>query len=264
MQELKLYQVDAFTDELFRGNPAAVVPLDDWLPDEVMQSIGLENNLSETAFFVIEAEGYRLRWFTPSIEVELCGHATLASAHVLFTHLGFDRDRIVFHTRSGRLQVARSGPEYVMDFPADRLTAVDGPPALLEGLKRRPVEVYMGREDYLAVFANRSDVTTLAPDFDRLAALDGRGVIVTAPGDDVDFVSRAFFPNAGINEDPVTGSAHTTMAPYWAERLGKDALEARQISRRGGRVRCTVKGDRVMLAGRAVTYLEGSIFLPGR
>jgi PhzF family phenazine biosynthesis protein len=261
MKELAIFQVDAFSDEVFRGNPAAVVPLDEWLPPGVMQAIGAENNLSETAFFVTHNGGYHLRWFTPTVEVDLCGHATLASAHVLFTHLGFERERVEFHTRSGRLDVEKKGEEYVMDFPTDRLTAAEAPPALLEGLRQVPSEVYTGREDYLVVFETQSDVATLGPDFVRLKELDGRGVIATAPGDIVDFVSRGFFPNAGIDEDPVTGSAHTTLTPYWAERLNKDELTARQISTRGGSVRCKLKGERVELAGRAVTYLTGTIFL---
>lgn len=262
MKEYAIYQVDAFTGEVFRGNPAAVVPLEKWLPTEVMQAIALENNLSETAFFVPRGGGFQLRWFTPTVEVDLCGHATLASAHVLFNHLGFDQDRIEFHTRSGQLNVERSGTEYLMDFPADQIAAVAPPPALIEGLNETPLEVYMGREDYLVVFETESDVAALQPDFGRLKALKGRGVIVTAPGDEVDFVSRGFFPNAGVDEDPVTGSAHTTLTPYWAGRLEKNELIARQISQRGGAIRCVFKEDRVELAGQAVTYLIGKIFLP--
>ena len=259
MPELTIYQVDAFTDTLFRGNPAAVVPLDTWLPDHLMQAIGLENNLSETAFFVAEGEVYRLRWFTPAVEVDLCGHATLASAHVLFAHLGFTGERLDFDTRSGPLRVKRAGDAYRMDFPADRLTAAEPPAALFEALGRAPREVYTGREDYLVVYETQADVAGLDPDFGRLKEIGGRGVIATAPGDEVDFVSRAFFPNFGIDEDPVTGAAHTTSTPYWAGRLGKDDLTARQISTRGGELRCVLRGDRVDLYGRAVTYLKGTI-----
>ena len=263
MQEYTLYEVDAFTDEIFRGNPAAVIPLEAWLPDETMQAIALENNLSETAFFVARGGGgYELRWFTPTVEVDLCGHATLASAHVLFAHLGFDQNRIEFHTRSGQLNIKRLGSEYLMDFPADEVSTTDVPAALIEGLNEMPLEVYMGRDDYMAVFETQSDVANLRPDFTRLKALKGRGVIVTAPGYLVDFVSRGFFPNAGVDEDPVTGSAHTTLTPYWAKRLEKKELVAQQISQRGGKIRCTLNGNRVELAGLAVTYLKGVIFLP--
>lgn len=262
MKEYRIFQVDAFTDEVFRGNPAAVVPLEKWLSPEIMQAIALENNLSETAFFVPRGGGYQLRWFTPAVEVDLCGHATLASAHVLYHHLGFDQDHIEFHTRSGQLNVKQHGAAYLMDFPADRITATEVPPALIEGLNETPLEVYMGREDYLVVFETEADVAALQPDFSRLKALKGRGVIVTAPGNEVDFVSRGFFPNAGIDEDPVTGSAHTTLTPYWAARLDKEELTARQISQRGGAVRCFLKGNRVEMAGQAVTYLIGTIFLP--
>lgn len=262
MKEYTIYQVDAFSGEVFRGNPAAVVPLEKWLPAEVMQAIALENNLSETAFFVPRGGGFQLRWFTPTVEVDLCGHATLASAHVLYHHLGFNQGHIEFHTRSGQLNVQQHSSEYLMDFPADQIAATEVPPALLEGLNETPLEVYMGREDYLVVFETESDVASLKPDFYRLKALKGRGVIVTAPGDEVDFVSRGFFPNAGVDEDPVTGSAHTTLTPYWAGRLEKKELTARQISQRGGAVRCFLKEDRVELAGQAVTYLIGKIFLP--
>lgn len=262
MRELTIYQIDAFTSELFGGNPAAVIPLEYWLPESTMQAIAQENNLSETAFFVPRGGGFQLRWFTPAIEVDLCGHATLASAHALYAHLGFDAPQIEFHTRSGRLNVSRSSAGYIMDFPADRISATEVPPALIEGLNQTPLEVYMGREDYLVVYETQADVANLSPDFSRLRALQGRGVIATAPGYEIDFVSRAFFPNAGIDEDPVTGSAHTTLTPYWAKRLDQTTLTARQISRRGGELQCTLKGDRVELAGSAVTYMQGTIFLP--
>lgn len=262
MQEQTIYQVDAFTGKLFAGNPAAVVPLDRWLPEETMQAIAMENNLSETAFFVPRGGGFQLRWFTPAVEVDLCGHATLASAHVLFNHLDFAGDRIEFHTRSGQLDVARSENGYVMNFPADQVAPAEVPPALIEGLNAAPLEVYQGREDYLVVFETQSNVAELQPDFSRLKALGGRGVIVTAPGYVVDFISRGFFPNAGVDEDPVTGSAHTTLTPYWTKRLDKKTMTARQISARGGELQCTLKGDRVELAGQAVTYLQGKIFLP--
>lgn len=261
MKKQTIYQVDAFADQLFKGNPAAVVPLEEWLDDQTMQSIALENNLSETAFFV-ESDGvYRLRWFTPAVEVDLCGHATLASAHVLFQHLGYDKSQIEFSTRSGVLKVGREGDEYLMDFPTDQIKAVKTPDALRKSIGIAPEETFVGREDYLAILKTEAQIAALAPDFQKMKALSSRGLIVSAPGEEVDFVSRAFFPNAGIDEDPVTGSAHTTLTPYWAERLGKTTLSARQISSRGGALRCTFKGERVVLAGRAVTYMTGQIFL---
>lgn len=259
--KIPIYQIDAFTGELFRGNPAAVCPLSEWLPDETMQAIAAENNLSETAFFVPKGKGYHLRWFTPAIEVDLCGHATLATAHVLFHHLGYSEPIIRFHCQSGLLSVSREDGHYIMDFPADILEPTPAPGLLKEALQATPREVFIGREDFLVVLGSEAEVAALSPDFRLLRQLKGRGVIATAPGESVDFVSRCFFPNAGIDEDPVTGSAHTTMAPYWAGRLGKQELLARQISRRGGEVRCTMLGERVALAGRAVTYMEGVVWV---
>ncbi len=255
-----LYQVDAFTDKPFGGNPAAVTPLLQWLPDEVMQALANENNLSETAFFVPVDHGFALRWFTPEVEVDLCGHATLAAAHVLFAHLGYTEPVIHFHTRSGLLAVERSAQGYVMDFPADEIRPI-ATPALLEQALGAPVlETWQGRSDLMAVLADVGAVRQLKPDMLALAALGGRGVIATAPGAaDADFVSRCFFPNAGVPEDPVTGSAHTTMTPYWAKRLGKPKLQARQLSARGGVLGCTLAGERVRLEGQAVTYLVGAI-----
>lgn len=257
--KIPIYQADAFTGELFRGNPAAVCPLDEWLPDETLQAIAAENNLSETAFFIPRGKDYHLRWFTPAIEVDLCGHATLATAHVLFQHLGYREAIIHFHCRSGLLSVTREGGLYVMDFPTDILEPALAPKVLAEALGVTPREVFAGREDFLVVLESEAAVAALRPDFRLLQQVKGRGVIATAPGDTADFVSRCFFPNAGIDEDPVTGSAHTTMTPYWAERLGKQELLARQISRRGGEVRCTMLGERVALAGKAVTYMEGVV-----
>jgi len=255
-----LYQVDAFTNRLFGGNPAAVCPLDSWITDELMQQIAAENNLSETAFFVIRPDGdYDLRWFTPAAEVDLCGHATLATAHVLFRHLGNSKEQIGFHTRSGLLTVRRDGEGYLMDFPADRIELVQAPVILVEALGAEPLEVWKGREDYLAVLPTEADVAALRPDFRKLMALGGRGVLATAPGDNHDFVSRCFFPAYGIDEDPVTGSAHTTLTPYWANRLGKPELRARQISARGGEVGCRLLGNRVELTGQAVTYMIGEV-----
>ena len=256
--ELKLYQVDAFTDRPFSGNPAAVVPLDDWLPDATMQAIAMENNLSETAFMVPrENGGFDLRWFTPLIEVDLCGHATLGTAWVLFNRLGHTAASVTFHTRSGPLTVARDGDRLAMDFPAQPPVPADiGDVA--GALGEVPVAVL--RAPYaLAVLENEGTVRAVQPNLARIATFDFPGLIVTAAGGDCDFVSRFFAPNAGILEDPVTGSAHCILIPYWAGRLGKTNMFARQVSARGGSLWCTLKGDRVSIAGHAAPYLEGTI-----
>jgi PhzF family phenazine biosynthesis protein len=258
-----LYQVDAFAaDEKFTGNPAAVCPLDDWLPDAVMQSVAAENNLSETAFFVPEGEGYRLRWFTPTTEVDLCGHATLASAFVVFGWLAPWRRGVTFLTeKAGPLRVTRAGDLLALDFPSRPPQPLDMSDAMAAALGKRPTALLTAR-DYLAVFERAEDVAALQPDFAAIAALDRFAVIVTAPGTDgIDFVSRFFAPARGVDEDPVTGSAHCTLIPYWAERLGKTRLEARQLSRRGGALSCVLRGDRVTIAGRAALYLTGTISL---
>ncbi|HEX3863753.1 MAG TPA: PhzF family phenazine biosynthesis protein [Stellaceae bacterium] len=257
---LPLYQIDAFAEGPFTGNPAAVCPLDAWLPDNVMQAVAAENNLSETAFFVAEADGYRLRWFTPTTEVDLCGHATLASAYVVFRWLMPDRREVVFHTEhAGRLTVTRDGDCFALDFPARPASPCPISDAVATALGRRPTAPFAAR-DYLAVYDSAEEVAALAPDFAAVAALDRFAVIVTAPGTGgVDFVSRFFAPARGVDEDPVTGSAHCTLVPYWAERLGKIHLEARQLSRRGGALSCGLRGDRVTIAGRALLYLEGTI-----
>lgn len=256
--ELKLYQVDAFTDRPFGGNPAAVVPLQAWLPDETMQAIALENNLSETAFFVPRDDGdFDLRWFTPAIEAPLCGHATLGTAWTMFNRLGHAEDGITFHTRSGPLTVTRDGDRLIMDFPAQ-------PPAPAEigdvagAIGIAPQAVLAGPYA-MAVLDNEDAVRHLAPDFAKVARLDIPELIVTAPGSDCDFVSRFFAPAAGIDEDPVTGSAHCILIPYWAEQLGKTEMFARQISARGGDLWCELKGDRVTIAGHGVGYMEGTI-----
>ena len=259
--KLKLYQVDAFADQVFKGNPAAVCPLDKWLPDPLLQSIAAENNLSETAFFVETAGGYELRWFTPEVEVNLCGHATLASAHVLFHHLDHDSSEILFQTKSGGLKVWRSDERLMMDFPSNPAEQVDIPEQLVAALGIDPDEVYRS-VDYLVIYERRQQIENLDPDFFRLRKVETRGVIVTAPGQEVDFVSRFFAPAVGINEDPVTGSAHTTLVPYWSARLGKQRLKARQLSRRGGELHCNMKESRVEIAGNACTYLEGAITVP--
>lgn len=256
---LPLYQVDAFADRLFAGNPAAVCPLEAWLPDEVMQAIAAENNLPETAFFVPEGDSWRLRWFTPTIEVDLCGHATLASAYVISRFLTPDCDRIAFRTeKAGELAVTRDGELLALDFPAWPPAPCAAPPGLGAALGREPTAVRAAR-DYLAIYDAPDRVAALTPDFAALAKLD-RAVIVTAPGKgEIDFVSRFFAPVMGVDEDPVTGSTHCTLIPYWAERLGKSRLQARQLSRRGGSLVCELRGERVSIAGRAVLYLTGAI-----
>ncbi len=257
---LDIYQVDAFAAEVFRGNPAAVVPLDRWLPDALMQAIAAENNLSETAFLVREGAEWGLRWFTPAVEVDLCGHATLASAWVLFNRLGLTGDSITFRTRSGALTVRPSADgRLTMDFPSRPGVPVAAPAALVPALGAAPREVLAAR-DYLVVYDDARIVRDLDPDFATLAGLDRFGIIVTAPGDNgFDCVSRFFAPGEGIDEDPVTGSAHCTIVPYWAERLGKTAIRAYQASSRGGILDCTVVGDRVTLTGDCAFYLEGKI-----
>lgn len=258
MTTIPLYQIDAFTDRLFAGNPAAVCPLDSWLEDAKMQAIAAENNLAETAFFVPEDGGYHLRWFTPENEVDLCGHATLATAFVLFQCLGVPGDAIRFSTRSGGLTVTRKGELLELNFPALPGDAIAPPVALTDGLGKIPTETYLASH-YMTVFETEADVAALAPDMMALATLHPAGVIATAPGEDVDFVSRFFAPSHGIPEDSVTGSAHCTLIPYWSSRLDRDTLVAHQISARGGTLECQARGDRVGIAGRAVLYLEGKI-----
>ncbi len=255
-----LYQVDAFADSMFAGNPAAVCPLESWLPDETLQAIALENNLSETAYIVPEGGGYALRWFTPVHEVDLCGHATLASAFVIMTVLQPERQSVAFSTKvSGTLTVDREGDGFVMDFPPWPREPVEPNQEVAAALGKPPVALFTGN-DWMAVFEDEADIEALAPDMAALAKLDARGVIATAPGREVDFVSRFFAPKYGIPEDPVTGSAHCMLTPYWAERLGKRELFARQISPRGGAVRCTLTEEgRIRLGGRAVLYMEGRI-----
>ncbi len=259
---LPLYQVDAFTDTLFGGNPAAVCPLDEWLPDATMQAIAAENNLAETAFFVREGGDYALRWFTPTVEVDLCGHATLASGHIVFQFLEPRRDGVAFRTlKAGTLTVTRRAADLLeMDFPARPPVAIAAAPGLIAALGGKPQAVLRAR-DHVVVYGNAAEVAALAPDFAALGREENCwAVAATAPGDNgVDFVSRFFAPAQGINEDPATGSSHCTLAPYWAARLGKTELEARQLSPRGGALRCTMQGDRVKIAGRAVLYLEGRI-----
>lgn len=245
---------------MFGGNPAAIVPLDRWLPEATLQAIAAENNLSETAYFVKQGDDYHLRWFTPTREVDLCGHATLASAWVLWERLGETAALIRFETRSGDLRVTREADTLWLDFPADPAQPCPVPSALATGLGQPPNEVLRGR-NYVAVYASEAVVRALKPDFRQLATLGEHGVIVTAPGQDCDFVSRFFGPQFGIDEDPATGSAHCTLTPLWAGRLGRRSLRARQVSHRGGELRCELNGDRVLIGGRCAPYLTGEIEL---
>jgi predicted PhzF superfamily epimerase YddE/YHI9 len=279
---MEIYQVDAFAKEIFQGNPAAVIPLKEWLPDDLLQRIAMENNLSETAYIVEEDGSFLIRWFTPTVEVALCGHATLASGHVLFEHLGYSGDTILFHTRkSGDLKVSRgragggtAGPgthagtgsgarPLTLNFPVDDPQPVDPSSlgVLFEGLRIPSRELYMGSTDYMVVLDSQQAVLDLQPDFKRLAEASGRGVLMTARGEEADFVSRCFFPQSGIDEDPVTGSAHTVLVPYWAKRLGKTTLSAVQLSARQGYLECELAGDRVLISGYAKTFMKGEVLL---
>ena len=259
---IDLYQVDAFASKPFEGNPAAVCPLEAWLDDALLQAIAAENNLSETAFFVPTEAGYHLRWFTPSVEVDLCGHATLAAAWVVFHTLGVVAESVAFETRSGVLTVRREGDMLVMDFPAKTLAPLDMHAEVAAALGGIEIEELLISDDIVVVVEEASVIDRLAPDMQRLKQLPGRGVAVTAKGDDVDVVSRWFGPKVGVEEDPVTGSAHTSLAPYWATRLGKQALTARQGGARQGSLSCVVEGERVMIKGRVAPYLTGQITLP--
>lgn len=257
---IRLVQVDAFTDKTFGGNPAAVCPLDRWLPDDLLQAIAAENNLSETAYFVPKGEDYELRWFTPVAEIDLAGHPTLATAWVMINTLGIARDRFVFHTKIGdTLVVTRESGRLAMDFPA-RPPAPKDIGDVAAALGAKPIEVLAARDGF-AVFAREDEVRALKPDMAKVVEIYGLGLIATAPGKDCDFVSRFFAPKHNIPEDPVTGSAHTTLIPYWAKRLGKSEMFARQVSARGGAIWCKHRGDRVTIAGTCAPYLDGWIEL---
>ena len=255
---LQIYQVDAFTDHVFGGNPAAIVPLEEWLSDDKMQKIAMENNLSETAFFVKQGDSFFIRWFTPEIEIDLCGHATLASAHVIFKHFNYEQDMIQFKYAQGLLSVKQKNDLLTMDFPSYIPQDAEVSDLAIEGLGKKPILAKKAR-DLLVLFESEKDIRDLDPDFSILAEINHLGVIATAPGEDVDFVSRYFAPRAGINEDPVTGSAHCMLIPFWAERLNKSEMVATQLSKRVGHINCEYKNDRVLIAGRAVTYLTGEI-----
>jgi PhzF family phenazine biosynthesis protein len=264
--KIPIYQVDAFANELFKGNPAAICPVSQWLPDAVMQRIGLENNLSETAFILKEGDDYHIRWFTPLAEVKLCGHATLASAHVVFSYLNYTGSTITFHSKSGPLQVTKQGNGMLtLNFPNNRPEkTTEIPYGIHEGLGiDRSCPVYKTSFDFMVVLPTQREIASLTPDFKVLAQSPCRGVIATAPGDEVDFVSRCFYPQTGVDEDPVTGSAHTIMVPYWAERLGKTKMKAIQLSKRGGHLDVELAETRVLMSGKAITYMMGEIELPG-
>lgn len=265
MKEIKCYQVDSFTNELFTGNPAAVCFPEDELSPELMRQIAAENNLSETAFVIKKNNRFHIRWFTPTVEVALCGHATLAAAHVLFEHHPdwlVDSNEVVFQTMlRGDLIVQKSNAGYTLDFPADPPQPAEAPPALLEAIGGSPLEIWKGQTDFVLVFGHEDNIRAISPDFRLLYSVNVRGVSVTAPGNSVDFVSRFFAPGSGIDEDPVTGSAHTTLTPYWCKRLKKSQCVAHQLSVRGGELRCALSHDRVLLTGNAITYLSGTIRL---
>lgn len=263
MPKQKIYQVDAFTDQLFAGNPAAVCPLDEWLTDELMQKIANENNLAETAFFVPQGDDYAIRWFTPTDEVDLCGHATLASAYVLFEELGHDQATIRFHSQnSGQLRVTKEDDKLFLDFPVDELgPALESPQMIAEKIGVEPVAVLRGKTDLIAIIDSERTLQNLRPDITGISKLGGRGLIITAKGNKVDFVSRFFAPQVGVNEDPVTGSAHTSLIPLWAERLGKTKMTARQLSPRGGQLWCELREGRCIIGGNARLYMVGEINL---
>ena len=257
---IKLYQIDAFADKVFSGNPAAVCILDKFLDKKLMQRIAAENNLAETAFIVKKDNNFEIRWFTPSIEVDLCGHATLASAYVLYEYYNFQFDKIKFYSiASGILTVKRENDFLTLDFPTDIYKKIDIPKVFIEAFGIEPVEAYKGKTDYLIIFPSQKDIENLKPDLNLIKSAGGRGVIVSAKGNETDFVSRFFAPQVGINEDPVTGSAHTTLIPVWAKKLNKNILTAKQLSKRQGNLKCKYFGDRVEISGKAVTYLIGEI-----
>jgi PhzF family phenazine biosynthesis protein len=259
--KIPIYQADAFTEKIFGGNPAAICLLEDWLPDETMQQIAMENNLSETAFLVKDNSHYHIRWFTPGVEVSLCGHATLAAAHILFNQVGHSGNTILFHSKSGVLKVTKlPDGRLMLDFPANKPQPLkDIPAGIFEGLGIEPVPVFTTSFDLMIVLSSQTIIQNLNPDFKTLAFIPARGIITTAKGDDADFVSRCFYPQSGIDEDPVTGSAHTIMVPYWAEQLGKTKMKAIQLSKRRGYLDCELAGDRVLMSGSAVMYMKGEI-----
>jgi len=260
--EIRIYQVDAFTDKVFSGNPAPVCPLDEWLSDGLLQQIAMENNQAETAFYTKQGDRYHIRWFTPTTEVDLCGHATLAAAYVLFNHEKHSGNSINFYSsRSGDLVITRSNDLLTLNFPTDVYEQVELSNSLTAGFDILPIKALKGKTDYVLVFETETQIISIKPNLPQIATLGGRGVIVTAKGDTVDFVSRFFAPQAGIDEDPVTGSAHTTLTPFWAKELGKTELTAVQLSARKGWLQCKYLGDRVEISGEAKLYMTGEIYL---
>lgn len=256
--KLPIYQIDAFAKNAFEGNPAAICPLDTWLPDEVLLSVAEENNLSETAYFIKTNNGYHIRWFTPTTEVDLCGHATLAAAFVIFNELGYKENSISFESKSGILKIEKNNDLFIMDFPSQPPTTCELPAEIQQAFNVVPTEC-LKSEDYILVLNNENEVLNAKPKLGLLKNIDRRGVIITAPSGNYDFVSRFFAPKYGINEDPVTGSAHTQLAPYWANQLNQTKLHAKQVSKRGGELICELMGDRVTISGYATKYLQGSI-----
>jgi PhzF family phenazine biosynthesis protein len=253
-----IYIIDAFASKPFSGNPAGVCLLNEWLPENVMQNIAMENNQAETAFVIPSKEDFHIRWFTPTVEVDLCGHATLASAFAMFNFTDYKRNEILFQSRSGILKVRRDGELLALNFPTDNFVTSSLGSSILESIGKTD-EIYKGKTDYMVVLKSQRDVEMIDPDFAAITKADARGVIVTAPGDDCDFVSRFFAPQSGVNEDPVTGSAHTTLTPFWSKRLNKKEMKARQISKRGGELFVKDLGDRTEIAGKARLYLKGEI-----
>jgi len=259
--DILIFQVDAFTDHVFGGNPAAVCPLKEWLNEKTMQKIAEENNLSETAFFVPKDDYFEIRWFTPKVEINLAGHPTLATAWVIFNELNYSKDKIKFISPlSGELIIKKKDDLIIMDFPSNKAKSIPEPDFLVEALGIKPKEILMSR-DLLVVYKNQSEIENINANFGLLEKIDTFGIIITAPGDNCDFVSRFFAPRAGINEDPVTGSAHTTLIPYWAEKLNKNELSAIQLSERIGKLDCSNLGDRVKIAGKAKLFMKGEIYI---
>ena len=256
--ELSLYHIDAFASELFKGNPAAVCPLEEWLPDKLMQKIAFENNLSETAFFIYNEKRFHIRWFSPTNEVDLCGHATLATAFVIFNILGYDQNIIEFESKSGLLKVIKDDDNLILDFPAQPPKPCDISQDIINALNITPIEC-LKSQDLIVVLNDEIDVQVMEPDFEVFKKFDLRGMIITAKSDKYDFVARCFFPGLGIDEDPVTGSAYTQLAPYWATKLGKDIFKVKQLSARGGELICELYKDRVLISGKAIKYMEGKI-----
>ena len=259
--KLKVYIANAFTEKKFGGNPAAVVPLNEWLSDKLLQQIAAQNNLSETVYVIPQGDDYAIRWFTPAVEVNLCGHATLASAHIMFEHLGYIREQIIFHSKSGPLKVTKNLDKITLDFPVDEPVKIPDNELINKSLGVKAKEVFKSQFVFMAVLDSQEDVESLKPDLALVKKLPSLGLIVTAKGNKVDLVSRCFFPQSGIDEDPVTGSAHVVMVPYWAKQMGKNKLSAIQLSARRGYIDCELVGNRVLISGQANTYLEGDFYI---